>query len=45
MERHLGGRDYFVGEGFTIADVALYAYTHVAPEDGFSLEPWMAPAG
>jgi len=39
MERHLRERDYFVGERFTIADVALYAYTHVAPEAGFDLEP------
>ncbi len=31
MERHLGDREYFVGERFTIADIALYAYTHVAP--------------
>jgi glutathione S-transferase len=42
MERHLGDHDYFVGERFTIADVALYAYTHVAPEGGFDLEPYPA---
>ena len=40
MERHLCDRDYFVGESFTIADIALYAYTHVAPEGGFDLEPF-----
>jgi glutathione S-transferase len=39
MERHLGDHEYFVGERFTIADIALYAYTHVAPEAGFDLEP------
>jgi glutathione S-transferase len=39
MERHLRERDYFVGEGFTIADICLYAYTHVADEAGFDLEP------
>ncbi|HET8566050.1 MAG TPA: glutathione S-transferase family protein [Solirubrobacterales bacterium] len=39
MERHLRERDYFVGGRFTIADVALYAYTHIAPEGGFDLEP------
>jgi glutathione S-transferase len=39
MERHLRERTYFVGERFTIADIALYAYTHVAPEAGFDLEP------
>jgi glutathione S-transferase len=39
MERHLRQREYFVGERFTIADITLYAYTHVAPEAGFDLEP------
>ena len=39
MERHLRDREYVVGERFTIADIALYAYTHVAPEGGFDLEP------
>lgn len=39
MERHLRERDYFAGNRFTIADIALYAYTHVAPEAGFDLEP------
>jgi glutathione S-transferase len=34
-----------VGEGFTIADIALYAYTHVAPEGGFELEPYSAVRG
>ncbi len=42
MERHLGEREYFVGERFTIADISLYAYTHVAPEGGFDLEPYPA---
>jgi glutathione S-transferase len=39
MERHLRDREYVVGERFTIADIALYAYTHVAPEGGFDLDP------
>jgi glutathione S-transferase len=39
MERHLRKREYFVGGGFTIADITLYAYTHVAHEAGFDLEP------
>jgi glutathione S-transferase len=44
MERHLGsdGRDYFVGEGLSLADIALYAYTHVAHEGGFELERYPA---
>jgi glutathione S-transferase len=37
MERHLDGRQYFVGDRCTIADLALYAYTHVAEEGRFSL--------
>jgi glutathione S-transferase len=37
MERHLAGRDYFVGQALSLADIALYAYTHVAHEAGFDL--------
>ena len=37
MERHLASRRFFVGERYTIADIALYAYTHVAHEGGFDL--------
>jgi glutathione S-transferase len=37
MEQHLSSRRWFVGERCTIADVALYAYTHVAEEGGFDL--------
>ncbi len=42
MERHLGEREYLVGERLTIADIALFAYTHVAPEAGFDLESYPA---
>jgi glutathione S-transferase len=42
LERHLAGRQFLVGERYTIADIALYAYTHVAPEGGFELEPYPA---
>jgi glutathione S-transferase len=42
MERHLAGRSFFVGEHYTIADIALYAYTHVADEGGFDLTPYAA---
>jgi glutathione S-transferase len=38
MEGHLAGRRWFVGESMTIADIALYAYTHVAHEGGFELD-------
>lgn len=37
MEGQLSGREWFVGGGMTIADIALYAYTHVAHEGGFDL--------
>jgi glutathione S-transferase len=42
MERHLDGRSFLVGEGYSIADISLYAYTHVADEGGFDLEPYPA---
>jgi len=37
MEDHLGEHDYFAGDHFTIADISLYAYTHVADEAGIKL--------
>ena len=37
MERHLRNREVFVGSTISLADIALYAYTHVAPEAGFEL--------
>ncbi len=42
MEAHLSGREFLVAGRYTIADIALYAYTHVAPEGGFELEPYPA---
>jgi glutathione S-transferase len=39
MEAHLAARDWFVGAAPSIADIALYAYTHVADEGGFDLAP------
>jgi glutathione S-transferase len=40
METHLKTRSYFVNERYSIADIALYAYTHVAPEAGLDLAPY-----
>jgi glutathione S-transferase len=37
MNRHLAGRRYFAGERTTVADLALYAHTHVAQEGEFDL--------
>src|SRR5436309_3814509 len=42
MEKHLDGRRFFVGEQYTIADMGLYAYTHVAHEGGFELSRFHA---
>lgn len=37
MERHLAEREWFVGDSMTLADIALYAYTHVAEEGEIDL--------
>ena len=37
MDRHLAGRDWFAGDTCTLADIALYAYTHVAEAGCFRL--------
>jgi glutathione S-transferase len=42
LERGLEGRDWLVGEAMTLADIALYAYTHVADEGGFDLSAYPA---
>ncbi len=42
MEDHLTDHAYFVDQRYTIADIALYAYTHVAEEGAFELAPYPA---
>jgi glutathione S-transferase len=42
MEQHLAGQHYFVGERCTVADLALYAYTHKAADGGFDLASYPA---
>ncbi|MCZ6695512.1 MAG: glutathione S-transferase family protein [Acidobacteria bacterium] len=48
MDRHLKDHPFFVDDRYSIADIALYAYTHVAPEGGFdlagypSIRAWLA---
>lgn len=42
MERHLATRQFFVADRFTIADIALYGYTHVAHEGGFAMSRYPA---
>lgn len=40
MDDHLRDRDFMLGEAFALADIALYAYTHVAGEGGFEMARW-----
>jgi glutathione S-transferase len=40
MERYLGGRQFFVGDRPTVADVALYAYPRLCHEGGYDLEDY-----
>ena len=42
MERRLAGRAWLVGDAMTLADIALFAYTHVAEEGGFDLQRYPA---
>jgi len=42
MEGHLRRNDFFVGGRYSVADIALYAYTHVAHEGGFDLTSYPA---
>lgn len=42
MEQHLRSRTFFVAERYSIADIALYAYTHVAHEGEIDLSPYPA---
>lgn len=42
MEKHLSRTNFFVGNRMTIADISLYAYTHVADEGGFDLSVYPA---
>ncbi|HJU39105.1 MAG TPA: glutathione S-transferase family protein [Tahibacter sp.] len=42
MERHLSAQSFFVGDTYTIADIALYAYTHAAADGGFDLAAFPA---
>jgi glutathione S-transferase len=42
MERRLAEHPFLVGDRYTVADIALYAYTHVAHEGNFNLENYPA---
>ena len=45
MERHLAEREFLVAGRYSIADISLYAYTHVAHEGDFDLAPYPAIRG
>ncbi len=38
MDQHLRDREFFVDSGYSVADIALFAYTHVAADGGFELD-------
>jgi len=42
MDKHLSRSRFFAGERYTVADIALYAYTHVAEECDYDLSPFPA---
>jgi glutathione S-transferase len=42
LEQALAGHEFLAGGRYSLADIALYAYTHVAPEGGFALEGYPA---
>src|SRR5262249_39440412 len=44
LEEHLSERPFLVAEQYTIADIAVYAYTHTAPDAGFDLGDFPAVA-
>ena len=45
MDKHLANHDFFCGDAVTLADIALFAYTHVAEEGGFGLGDYRAIGG
>lgn len=40
MEQHLAKEPFFAAGRYTVADIALYAYTHCAPDGAFDLQPY-----
>jgi len=45
MEQQLSRHAYIAGDRYNIADIALFAYTHVAEEGGFNLQNYPAILG
>jgi glutathione S-transferase len=42
LDGHLSGREFFVGDAYSVADVGIFGYVHVAHEAGLDLEPYAA---
>ena len=42
LDEHLGGREWLVGDAYSVADISLYGYTHMADEGGFDLGQYPA---
>jgi glutathione S-transferase len=42
LDAHLATRDFFVGGSYSVADIGIYGYAHVAGEAGLDLEPYAA---
>ena len=42
MEQHLANHSFFVNDCYSIADIALYAYTHIASEGGYDMSKYSA---
>ncbi len=42
LDGHLSGREFLAADRYTIADIAVYGYTHVADEAGYDLDRWPA---
>jgi glutathione S-transferase len=40
IDDHLAAREFFVGDRYSVADIAIYGYTHLAHEAGIDMEPY-----
>jgi glutathione S-transferase len=45
LDSHLSARRFFVGDEYTIADMAIFGYTHLAREAGLDLKPYASVRG
>jgi len=45
LESHLSSHDWFVGDAYSVADIAVFAYTHLAAEAGHDLAPFPRLSG